>query len=167
MEWFPLFSTGLCSHKKGREAQPIIDPTFWIFLSLFPPLFFTAAPLWSSALKEKGAAPCWPPQLQPLPLRQPQWTRPGTGNLPGCIGFIQPQTSGERPYLNLGTTENSCVQICVEYLLFGEAVRSRLLRETDFNKDLKCVNSHVQFPSTISTFNYISKSLGRKYFLIQ
>lgn len=45
------------SHKKGKEAQPIIEPTLWIFLSFFSSLPLSlsrssiAAPIWGVALK--------------------------------------------------------------------------------------------------------------------
>lgn len=46
-----LLNWAVLTHKKGWEAQPIIDQTFWIFLSFFSP-FFMAAPNWSVPLKE-------------------------------------------------------------------------------------------------------------------
>lgn len=65
------FLTGLCSHKKDTRtvsAQPIIDPTFWIFWSLFfsLSLFFTAAPIWSVALKDEARLLGRPPPLSGL-----------------------------------------------------------------------------------------------------
>lgn len=54
------------------------------------------------------------------------------------------------------------MQIWAEYRLLGEAVGCR---ETDFKKDLKCV-SFTSAVFSISTFNQISKSLGRKQFLL-
>lgn len=69
MKWLLLFLTGLCSHiKKGWEAKPIIDPTFWIFLSLFffsSPLLYGCTHL-KCCPQRKGTASWQPPQLSGL-----------------------------------------------------------------------------------------------------
>lgn len=67
-KWLLLFLTGLCSHiKKGWEAQPIIGPTFWIFLSfIFPPLWLHPSEVLPS--KKRHGLLATASTVRPLPL---------------------------------------------------------------------------------------------------
>lgn len=100
-----LFFTGSCKHiKRGWEAQPIIDATFWIFLS------FIFSPLWlrPSEVKKKkkaqlllqlfGLCHCDSHSGAALGLVVEVVVVVGRAR----VGFKQPHTYGAGLYLKLG-----------------------------------------------------------------